>query len=85
MEYFECKFFSLIPINLNMCFECSKKLYAFEYPSHMFWLRNKEINFQLHTLGRKPELQESHKLACLHKKLSQHMRFWYSPCSIRVG
>ena len=28
---------------------CSKEP-SFEYPQHMFWLRNKKNNFQLHTL-----------------------------------
>ena len=34
-----------------MCFGCSKELShwddSFEYPQHMFWLRNKKTNFQL--------------------------------------
>ena len=37
-----------------MCFGCSKELShwdgSFEYPEHMFWLRNKKNNFLLHTL-----------------------------------
>ena len=37
-----------------MCFVCSKQLSyregSFEYPQHMFQLRNKKNNFQLHTL-----------------------------------
>ena len=41
-------------ISLNMCFGCSKEPShrdgSFEYPQHMFWLRNKKNNFQLHTL-----------------------------------
>ena len=43
-----------LSISLNMCFGCSKELSqsdgSFEYPQHMFWLRNKKSNFQLHTL-----------------------------------
>ena len=33
-----------LPINLNMCFGCSKELShgSFEYTQHMFWLRNKK-------------------------------------------
>ena len=35
-------------------FGCSKETShpdsSFEYPQHMFWLRNKKNNFQLHTL-----------------------------------
>ena len=40
-----------LPINLNMCFGCSKEPShgdgSFEYPQHMFnlWLKNKKINF----------------------------------------
>ena len=34
-----------LPINLSICFECSKEPShrdgPFEYPQHMFWLRNK--------------------------------------------
>ena len=37
-----------------MCFvfieEPSHRDNSFEYPQHMFWLRNKKNNFQLHTL-----------------------------------
>ena len=39
---------------LNMCFVCSKEPSqrdgSFEYPQHMFWLRNKKNNFQLRAL-----------------------------------
>ena len=37
-----------------MCFGFSKELShrdgSFEYPQHMFWLRNNRNDFQLHTL-----------------------------------
>ena len=37
-----------------MCFGCSKEPShqdgSFEFFQHMFWLRNKKNNFQLHTL-----------------------------------
>ena len=40
-----------LSISLNMCFRCSKEQShqdgSFEYPQHMFWLRNKKNNFQL--------------------------------------
>ena len=40
-----------LSISLNMCFGCSKELShrdsSFEYPKHMFCLRNKKNNFQL--------------------------------------
>ena len=43
-----------LSVSLNMCFWCSEEPShrdgSFEYPQHMFWLRNKENNFQLHTL-----------------------------------
>ena len=39
-----------LPINLNMCFGCSKEPShgegSFEFPQHMFWLRNKKTIFQ---------------------------------------
>ena len=45
-------FFSCI--SLNMGFGCSKEPShrdgSFEYPQHMFWLRNKKNNFQVCTL-----------------------------------
>ena len=43
-----------LAISLNICFECSKEPShrdgSFEYPQHMFWLRNKKVNFQLRSL-----------------------------------
>ena len=43
-----------LPMSLNICFGCSKEPShrdgPFEYPQHMFWLRNKKNNFQVHTL-----------------------------------
>ena len=33
-----------LSISFNICFGCSKDG-SFEYPQHMFWLRNKNINF----------------------------------------
>ena len=48
-----------LSISLNMCFGCSKEPShrdgSFEYPQHMFWLRNKKNNFQLRTLIWGPE------------------------------
>ena len=52
-----------LPINKKMCFGCSKEPShvdgSFEYPQHMFWLRNKKINFQLYTLIWGPGLEWS--------------------------
>ena len=43
-----------LPISLNMCFGCSNEPShwdgSFEYPQHMFWMRNKENNFPIRTL-----------------------------------
>ena len=43
-----------LSISLNMCFGCSKEpshqYGSFEYPKHMFWLRNEKNNFKLRTL-----------------------------------
>ena len=48
-----------LSISLNMCFGCSKEPShgdgSFEYPQHMFRLRNKKNNFQLRTLIWRPE------------------------------
>ena len=48
-----------VSISLNMCFGCSKepshRYGSYEYPQHMFWLRNKKNNFQLRTLIRGPD------------------------------
>ena len=42
-----------MPISLNNCFGCSKEPShwdgSFEYPQHMFWLRNKKIIFVTHS------------------------------------
>ena len=48
----------LLSISLNMCFGCSKEPShwdgSFEYPQHMFWLRNTKNNFQLRTFIWRP-------------------------------
>ena len=47
-----------LPINFNIFFGCSKEPShldrSFEYPQHMFCLRNKKIKFSLHTLNLSP-------------------------------
>ena len=44
-----------LSITSNICFGCSKKPShrdgSFEYPQHMFRLRNKKINFLVRTLN----------------------------------
>ena len=46
-----------------MCFGCSKEPShrdgSFEYPKHMFWLRNKNNNFQIRTLIWRPDCMNS--------------------------
>ena len=48
-----------LPTNLNICFGCSKELShcdgTFEYPQHMFWMRNKENSYPIHTLIWRPD------------------------------
>ena len=47
-----------LPINFNLCFRCSKEPShwdsSFEYPQHMFLLRNKKISFLLRSLNWSP-------------------------------
>ena len=51
-----------------MCFVCSKEPShqggSFEYPQHMFRLRNKKNNFQLHTLIWRPGRVLDSRLRC---------------------
>ena len=47
-KFFDCKILNIfLSINLNLSFGCSKESShrdgSFEYPQHMFWLRNKKI------------------------------------------
>ena len=76
-----------ISISLNMCFGYSKELShrdrSFEYPQHMFWLRNKKNNFQLHTLIWRPDIM--HQLfvtsAVLRPGIS-HIMTIHSDCGL---
>ena len=53
-----------LPINLNMCYGCSKEPShrdgSFEYTQHMFWMRNKENNFPICSLIWRPD-----QIACI--------------------
>ena len=44
---------------VSICFGCSNELShcdgSFEYPQHMFWLKNKNVNFLLRTLNLSPD------------------------------
>ena len=46
-----------------MCFGCSKEPShwdgSFEYPQHMFWMKNKENSFPIHTLIWRPSTYQS--------------------------
>ena len=55
-KMFQRKFENIfLPMIFSICFGCSKEPSqregSFEYPQHMFWSRNKEISFLLHTLN----------------------------------
>ena len=49
-----------LAVNFNMCFGWSKEPShwdgSFKYPQHMFWFRNKKINFWLRTFIWRPAL-----------------------------
>ena len=56
MQIFERKIVIIfLPINLNICFGCSKEPSpwdsSFECLQHMFWLRNKKITFNYSLLS----------------------------------
>ena len=58
-EFYERKIVIIfLPINFNMCFGCSKEPShcdgSFEYPQHVFWMRNKENSFPIRTLIWRP-------------------------------
>ena len=49
-----------------MCFGCSDG--SFEYPQHMFWLRNKENGFKLRTLIWSPDIVIQDVFFNLHRE-----------------
>ena len=63
-----------------MCFGCSNEPSngdgSFEYPKHMFWLRNKKYNFQLRTLiwghGLVTSLEPNHQDVLIQRCLSSY-------------
>ena len=62
MKFYEHKIVIIfLTINLNMCFGFSKEPSdrdgSFEYPQHMFWMRNKENSFPLLNLIWRPEFR----------------------------
>ena len=62
-----------------MCFGGSKEPShrdgSFEYPQHMFWLRNKKNNFQIHTLIWGPVNREAILLYQVHTKPNSLQHF----------
>ena len=66
-KFYLRKLLIFLPSNLNMCFGCSGGPShwdgSFEYPHHMFWMRNKENNIPLRTLIWRPGY--SHLKWCL--------------------
>ena len=55
-QIFERKVVNIfLPFSFNKSFVCSKEPShrdsSFEHPQHKFWLRNKKINFLVHTLN----------------------------------
>ena len=57
---------NFLSVSLNICFGCSKEPShrdgSFEYPQHMFSLRNEKNNFQIHvhTLFYGPKMHVYH-------------------------
>ena len=62
-----------------MCFGCPKEPShqdrSLEYPQHMFWLRNKKNNFQLHTLIWGPELSSGARVLNFDQSIHPHLKF----------
>ena len=63
-----------------MCLGCSKEPshwdVSFEYPQHMFWLRNKKIKFYLHTFI----YMSSHQKSCCTDCRSRGLNLRLSDC-----
>ena len=62
-----------LSISLNICFGCSEEPShcdgSFEYPQHMFWLRNKKINFLCSDKVEPNLLTYALSLYCLEKNI----------------
>ena len=91
-----------LSFSLDMCFWYSKEPSrdgSFEYPQHMFWMRNKKNNFQLRTLIWGPadsvlkrliwkrvsnNIQKQQKLAEDLHEISSHIWFLKSVTNFNV-
>ena len=76
-----------LPIIFNICFGCSKEpshwYDSFEYPQHMYWLRNKKIHF-CYALSTKENLSwgfanKRCRPACTSVQSDQHL------CYLLIG
>ena len=76
-KFFQRKIVNIfLPISFNICFGCSKEPShrngSFEYSKHMFWLRNKKINFR-HALITKvlnfDSLRHSHQFSVMLRRV----------------
>ena len=72
-----------LPISLNICLGCSKDPShsdgSFEYPQHMFWLRNKKIIFLVHTFKLKACCIQKNCIHCIH---FMHKQFHFQPIKL---
>ena len=50
---------------------------SFEYPQHMFWLKNKKFNFQLRPLIRGPAFSGQKANSWLRVKMQSHIVFFF--------
>ena len=74
-----------LSISFNICFGCSKESSrrddSFEYPQHMFWLRNKTIKvFDNKLISRglginEPLREKSGLIALMHSILTEYSYF----------
>ena len=76
-----------LSISLNMCFGCSKEPShrdgSFEYPQHMFWLRNKKNNIQWCTLIWRPVWSYAIHLEWLIIYIQRGQRWEFRNCDVQ--
>ena len=68
---------------VQLCFGCTKETShsddSFEYPQHMFWMRNKDISFPIRTLIWRPTHLFEMPFTCLFSDII----CWKSNAAIR--